>query len=273
MNTSNWWNRYGSQVILLGLAILTAWLVRQTQGMALFELYYWVTRPFQEQTEELAEQQYQQAKQATPRLNELEARVGELERQNQELQKLLGYTASQSRDKGVVAPIIGRSPDHWWQQVVLGRGSQQGIQENDLVMAPGGLVGRIVSTTPNTSQVLLVSDPTSNIGVAVSRTRQMGYLRGAGTGQGTIEFFDNSSKAQPGDLVVTSAFSQLFPAGWPVGKIVSVKDQGPAPEAVVEFFVPLETLEWVVVYSNPKQPASSSPPSTPQPSRSTQTTP
>ncbi|NJK40043.1 MAG: rod shape-determining protein MreC, partial [Oscillatoriales cyanobacterium SM2_3_0] len=55
MNTSNWWNRYGSQALLLGLAIITAWLVRQTQGMALYELYYWVTRPFQANPEQLAE--------------------------------------------------------------------------------------------------------------------------------------------------------------------------------------------------------------------------
>ncbi|MGF1494489.1 MAG: rod shape-determining protein MreC [Microcoleaceae cyanobacterium] len=265
MNTHNLWNRYGSQILLLTLAIITAWLVRQTQGMALFELYYWVTRPFQNQTNELVEQQ-QQAQRLSPKFNELEAKVEELESQNQELKKLLGYVETRPKAQGIVAPVIGRSPDHWWQQVTLGRGSQQGIKTNDMVMGPGGLVGRVASVTPHTSKVLLISDPTSRIGVSVSRSRQMGYLRGDGAEQGVMEFFNNTPQVKEGDVVVTSAFSQLLPAGWPVGKVVSMNlDQATIPEATIEFFVPLGNLEWVVVYSNPKQPPATQPPSTSTP--------
>lgn len=255
MNTRSWWNRYGSQAALLGLAIVTAWLVRQTQGEALFEVYYWASRPFHPDVENAAAQQ-EQLGQLNAQIQGLEAQVEELENQNQALQKLLKYVSSKPNDQGVVAPIIARSPDHWWQQVILGRGQESGIQQDDLVMGPGGLVGRIVNVTPHTAKVLLVSDPTSRVGVAVSRTREMGYLKGQASGEGVMEFFDNEPKIQPDDVVVTSAFSQLFPAGWPVGKVVSVDvNKTPAPEAVIEFFVPLSSLEWVVVYPNSKSTA------------------
>ncbi|MCG5059485.1 MAG: rod shape-determining protein MreC [Limnoraphis sp. WC205] len=252
MNTRSWWNRHGSQLTLLGLAVLTAWLVRQTQGAALFEIYYWVSRPFH-QSEEQAMIVQQEGTVLNARIDQLEAEIEELKNQNQKLQKLLGYISSKPNDKGVVAPVIARSAEHWWQQVTLGRGSQSGIKVDNLVMGPGGVVGRVVSVTQNTSQVLLLSDPTSRVGVAVSRTRQMGYLKGQGNNQGVMEFFDNVPKVKADDVVVTSAFSQIFPAGWPVGKVVSVDlNKAPAPEAVIEFFVPLGSLEWVVVYPNPK---------------------
>ena len=252
MNTRSWWTRHGSQLTLLGLAVVTAWLVRQTQGAALFEIYYWVSRPFHQSEEQVATVR-EQARMLNARIDELEAKIEDLESQNQNLQKLLGYVSSKPNDKGVVAPVIARSAEHWWQQVTLGRGSKSGIEADDLVMGPGGVVGRIVSVTPNTSQVLLLSDPTSRAGVAVSRTRQMGYLKGQGNNEGVMEFFDNVPKVKPDDVVVTSAFSQIFPAGWPVGKVVSVDiNKAPAPEAVIEFFVPLGSLEWVVIYPNPK---------------------
>ncbi len=252
MNTHSWWNRYGSQMLLLGLAVLSAFLVRQTQGAALFELYYWATKPFEAVAEGLGQSQSPPVLEG-PRIAELEARVKELQSQNQNLQKLLNYVKSKPNDKGVVAPIIARSPDHWWEQVLLGQGSNEGIQENDLVMGPGGLVGRVSHVTPNTSKVLLVSDPNSRIGVAVSRTREMGFLRGQSDREGVMEFFENIPQVKPGDIVVTSAFSQLVPAGWPVGKVVSVDaNKAPAPEAVIEFFVPIGSLEWVVIYPNQK---------------------
>ncbi|MGB3532468.1 MAG: rod shape-determining protein MreC [Microcoleaceae cyanobacterium] len=252
MNTHSWWNRYGSQMLLLGLAVLAAFFVRQTQGAALFELYYWVTKPFETITERLGQSPSPQPFEQ-PKIQELEARVQELESQNQNLQKLLNYVKSKPNDKGVVAPIIARSPDHWWEQVLLGQGSNEGIQENDLVMGPGGLVGRVSHVTPNTSKVLLVSDPNSRIGVAVSRTREMGFLRGKNDGEGVMEFFENIPTVKVGDIVVTSAFSQIVPAGWPIGKVISVEpNKAPAPEAVIEFFVPLGSVEWVVIYPNVK---------------------
>ena len=197
MNTQSWWNRYGSQMLLLGLAVLAAFLVRQTQGAALSELYYWMQRPFVTVSERLG-QQPPPPEFDRPRIQELEAKVQDLQTQNQNLQKLLNYVKSKPNDKGIVAPIIARSPDHWWEQILLGRGSSDGITENDLVMGPGGLVGRVAHVTANTSKILLVTDPSSRIGVAVSRTREMGFLKGKNETEGVMEFFANIPKVKEG---------------------------------------------------------------------------
>ncbi|HEY9661804.1 MAG TPA: rod shape-determining protein MreC [Allocoleopsis sp.] len=239
-----WWDRHGIRIGLLGLALSSAWAIRQTQGAPVAELYQWIARPFggtpvEERTD-------------SAKVQELEQRLVELESQNQQLQQLLGYV-QQKPDVEVVAPVIGRSADHWWQQITLGRGSRDGIQVGYIVSGNGGIVGRVTQVTANTSRVLLISDPTSQVGVAVSRSRHMGYIRGQAANRVIMEFFDKVPDVKPGDVISTSSYSQLFPPGLPVGIVESVNlNKSPAPEAVIELSAPISYLEWVVVSQNPK---------------------
>ncbi|MBD1998236.1 rod shape-determining protein MreC [Oculatella sp. FACHB-28] len=247
-----WWDRHGLRMGLVCLALGSAWVLRQTQGAAVFEIYQQVSRPFESMPAsadriESAETQ------------ELQQRLAELESQNQQLQEMLGYVQSRPTE-GITAPVIGRSADHWWQQVTLGRGSRDGIEVGGIVAGPGGLVGRITHITPSTSRVLLVSDPTSQVGVTISRSRHMGYMRGQAANRAVMEFFDKVPDVQPGDVVSTSSFSQLFPPGFPIGRVESVNlSKSPAPEAVIELSAPIHALEWVVVYPNSRTEVPGSP--------------
>jgi rod shape-determining protein MreC len=236
-----WWDRHRLQIVLASLALGSALLLRQTGAAFLFELYQLLSRPFQPgQPKEVVLE--------NARLRELQQRLTELESQNQRLQELLGYVG-ESKQAGITAPIIGRSADHWWQQVVLGRGSRDGVRVGHVVTAPGGVVGRVTSTTAHSSRVLLLSDPSSRVGVTLSRSRNMGYMRGLSTNRAVMEFFDKVPDVRKGDVVSTSALSQLFPAGLPVGRIESVNMQkSPAPEAVVELSAPVSSIEWAVIY-------------------------
>jgi len=240
-----WWDRHGLRTGLIGLAIASAWLVRQTQGAMVAEVYQVLSRPFQ--AGPTAAQQIE-----TAEVQELQQRLIELESQNQRFQQLLNYLKVQPGEE-VVAPIIGRSADHWWQQITLGRGSRDGIEEGAIVSGTGGLVGRVVQVTPNTSRVLLISDPSSQVGVTISRSRSMGYLRGQAENRAIMEFFDKVPDVRAGDVVSTSSFSRLFPAGLPVGRVESIDlTKSPAPEAVIEFSAPISVLEWVIITPNPK---------------------
>ncbi len=113
------------------------------------------------------------------------------------------------------------------------------------------MVGRITSVAPNASRVLLISDRTSSVGVTISRSRYMGFLRGSAD-HAVMQFFDKVPDVRRGDVVATSPYSQIFPAGLPVGRVESVNlTKSPAPEAVISLSAPISYLEWVAVY--PKQ--------------------
>ncbi len=232
---------YGSQIILILVIIFLAWLIRNVKGGPIAEVYQLILSPFQPKAD--------QVKLLTnAKIIELEARNRELERQNQKLQQLLGYVKKQQGEV-IVAPVIGRSADYWWQQFTIGRGSAEGIKKDFVVTGVGGLIGKISEVTPNTSRVLLISDPTSRVGVTMSRTRYLGVIQGQGSNEAVMRFFEKVSDVKVGDIVTTSSVSRLYPAGFPVGKVKSVNlNTGPAPEAVIELTAPFSYLEWVVVH-------------------------
>jgi rod shape-determining protein MreC len=237
------WTRLGVQIILMTSVIGIAWLLRQTQGTAIQEIYSWLARPFRSESVSLVEKKLTNA-----RIIELEQRIGELEQQNQQLKQLLGDFEKYKRS-AIAAPIIGRSADNWWQQAILGRGSRDGIEKGFAVTGIGGLVGRVIEVTPHSSRVLLISDPNSRVGAIVTRSRSMGLIKGRGSQIAVMEFFEKVPDIRPGDTVSTSAVSQLFPAGLPIGRVQSVNLQkGPAPEATIIITAPIDSLEWALVH-------------------------
>jgi rod shape-determining protein MreC len=226
-----------------GLILGTAWFLRQTQGAAILELYSLLVSPLQEDPSHSLVNQL-----TNKRIEELLARTQELEQQNRHLKALLGYVETEKQPL-VNAPVIGRSADDWWQQVILGRGSQNGITKDSTVTGVGGLVGRVVSVTPHTSSVLLISNPDSRVGATISRTRSMGVIKGQGSQVALMQFFEKVPEVRPGDIVTTSPVSRLFPGGIPIGKVQSVNlESNPAPQAKIILTAPINDLEWVSVH-------------------------
>ncbi|MFQ4146809.1 rod shape-determining protein MreC [Chlorogloeopsis sp. ULAP02] len=245
-----WWEHKGLQVGLIALLIGSAWLVRHTQGALLLEIYQGISRQLQiVQPEKPPEERLKNA-----RVVELETRIVELENQNKKLKELLKYIEKEPlSSRPVPARVVGRSADNWWQQAILNRGSQAGIQEGFIVKAEGGLVGLVESVTPHASRVLLISDLKSKVGVNVSRTGAKGVLRGDLSADAVLEFYEKVPNAKPGDVIVTSTYSQKFLSGLPVGRIKSLDVKKlPASVAKVELFPSIRSLDWVSVYPKPE---------------------
>ncbi|MGC1309486.1 MAG: rod shape-determining protein MreC [Phormidesmis sp.] len=237
-----WWDKNALKAGLVFLALGTAWGIRQTNGAFIDETYQFLARPFQ--TRSPADKQIEDAY-----FLDLQQRVVELENQNQKLRELIDYEENSELASTTLAAVIGRSADHWWKQLTLNKGTKANVKVGDIVTAPGGLVGRVIVVTPHTSRVLLISDPTSQIGVRVSRSRSTGYVRGQADGQATLKFFEKVPDVKPGDVIVTSSFSRLFPQDVPIGRVASIDlATSPAPEAVVQLSVPISNIEWVTIH-------------------------
>ncbi len=236
-----WWDKNALKAGLICLALGAAWGIRQTNGALVDETYQVVMRPFQRPS---AEKQIENAY-----VLELQQRVIELESQNQKLRELIDNKGGSKLDTTALAAVIGRSADYWWQQITVNKGSKATVKVGDIATAPGGLVGRVVDVTPHTSRILLLSDPTSQIGAKVSRSRATGYIRGGTGSQATMQFFEKAPDVKPGDVLVTSSFSRLFPQDVPIGRVASINlGTSPAPEAVIQLSVPIGDLEWVTIH-------------------------
>ncbi|CAB1129681.1 Cell shape-determining protein MreC [Candidatus Hydrogenisulfobacillus filiaventi] len=124
----------------------------------------------------------------------------------------------------VAADVIARNPDSWFDTVTLDRGSAAGIQPGQVVLVPAGLVGRVISTTPRTATVMLLLDPQSGVGAMDARSQAAGVAMGQGGAAGTLslQLFSHQPDVRPGDVVVTSGFSQYYPKGLLVGQVTAV---------------------------------------------------
>ncbi|MEC4817747.1 MAG: rod shape-determining protein MreC [Scytonema sp. PMC 1069.18] len=252
------WDRKGLQVGLLGLVVSSAWVLRQTQGALLLELYQGITRPLQALQPETPPQDLRNR---DAQVLELQTRLQDLENQNKKLKALLGYVDKQPLSSRLIpARVVGRGADNWWQQVTLNRGSEAGIKEGYIVKADGGLVGLVESVTPNTSRVLLISDLKSQVGVTVTRTGAKGVLRGDSSAEAVLEFYEKVPNVKPGDLIATSTYSQKFPSGLAIGRVKSLDlKKLPASVAKVELFPPIRSLDWVAVYPRAENPLPENP--------------
>ena len=235
----------GLGALVLSLALAS--LVRHLVGGVVMEVYAVLSRPFWPSP---SQGQWVQQADAVAKMERLIL----LEKENQRLKELIGLPSA-PRGSSLRAPVIARSPAVWWRQLTLGRGSRHGIRVGYAVVAPGGLIGRVTAVTLNTSQVTLITDPTSRIGVLVTRTNHHGLLSGLGSGRPVLRFLTENPRTIPGDVVVTSSASTLVPGGIPVGVVQNVdRNRAPAPEAVLQPSAPIDAIAWAdVVLQDPPE--------------------
>lgn len=196
-----------------------------------------------------------QNRQLEREVSTLEARLTKLQvaaGQNKQLRQLLKLRDSLASADGrtLAAPVVGRTPVNWLDQMVIAAGSQQGVKDGDPVLASGGLVGRVISVGPMSSTVMLLPDPESAIGAMVVRSRDAGVLLGNGEAAVmTLQFFSSGASVRPGDLIVTSGLDGIMPKGLPLGRVVSVSqgEFGLVREARVAPLADLNRLEDVLV--------------------------
>lgn len=123
------------------------------------------------------------------------------------------------------ANVIGAS-DGYVKHMMIDRGNKDGIKKDDPVIGFYGLIGRVSTVYPNTADVDVILNISSNVSVINSRTRAVGILRGDGKGKLFVDYYDRLDDAKPGDLFITSGRGMLFPKGIPVGTISNiVKEQ------------------------------------------------
>lgn len=221
------------------LVLLALGAVRLSKGAGLADAYALITRPFWPGT---AQGEWVRSAQ---QLGD-QTRLAQLEADNRRLRQLLQLERANTALVG--AAVISREPAGWWQQLMIGKGSLNGLAPGDPVMAPGGLLGRVASVTPTTARVELLTDGASRLGVWLPRIRRHGLLTGMGTGRPLLRFLEKDPGARPGDVVVTSPASTLVPPNLTVGVIQAVDDRAvPATEAVVQLSAPAQAVDWVQV--------------------------
>jgi rod shape-determining protein MreC len=187
----------------------------------------------------------------------LQRRIDQLEEQVLETQRLQGLLAMREswRAQFLAARVVGKDATNWFKTILIDRGSQSGLRRNLPVVAPDGLVGRVVEVTPTTAKVQLITDPVSASGALMQRTRVTGIVTG-NLGAGLrIRYLPLLADVVVGDEVVTSGMGGVFPKGIPVGRVTAVERKSGAlfQEAALQPKVDLGRLEEVLILMGAEQ--------------------
>jgi rod shape-determining protein MreC len=151
-------------------------------------------------------------------LNELKEQRAE----NQRLKAMLAYTDA-TADQEVTARIIGLNPSPLFQSVRLDKGEEAGVRVGMPVVTPEGVVGQVVRAVSGSSDVMLLTDPASRIGVVLQRSRVRGTAVGTGDGRRlSLNLVRREDDVRDGDVVVTAGSDGIFPRGLQVGALGDV---------------------------------------------------
>jgi rod shape-determining protein MreC len=147
------------------------------------------------------------------------------------------------------ARVIAYDPSLWSRSAIIDQGKVQGVKEGLPVLAPQGIVGRVVEVYPEYSKTMLIVDRKSAADAMVQRTRVRGILKGKGGNRCSLEFVPKNADVQVGDLVLASGLVGLYPKGLVFGKVTAANKKNPGvfQEIEVTSSADLSALEEVLV--------------------------
>jgi rod shape-determining protein MreC len=173
--------------------------------------------------------------------------------ETQRLERLLAMRQA-SQAEFLTARVVGKDATNWFKTILLDRGSLDGVRRNQPVLAPDGLIGKVVEVTPATARVQLLTDPMNSVGGLIQRTRVTGIVSGNLGAGARVRYLPLMADVVVGDEVVTSGMGGVFPKGILIGRIAAVDRRSGAlfQDAVLQPAVDLSRLEEVLVLTSPE---------------------
>lgn len=157
----------------------------------------------------------------------LEAEVANL-REQLNTYRLAGYTDTMPTPDSVrhfdfiVANVINNSIHHPQNYLTIDRGTLDGVRPEMGVINHSGVIGTISAVGPHFSRVISLLNPNFRLSCKIKGSENFGSLvwDGQDPSEALLEELPRHTVYSPGDTVITSGYSAVFPAGLPVGVIL-----------------------------------------------------
>ena len=167
------------------------------------------------------------------------------------LERLLDLRDRSNLDT-VAAEIIAGGAIADFRTVTIDKGSHEGLLPDMAVIAPAGVVGRVVVPSGSAAKVQLLIDRNAGLGALIERSRAQGLVVGEGDEWLRMEFVSEVADVAPDDLVVTSGIDGIYPKGFIIGRVVTVEKSGGAYRRIlVRPAVDFSSIEEVLVVLTP----------------------
>jgi rod shape-determining protein MreC len=151
----------------------------------------------------------------------------------------------------VAAAVIAGSASPDFRTLTIDKGTADGIRPDMAVIAPAGVVGRIITPSARAAKVQLLIDRNAAAGAMVERSRAQGVVEGTG-GDLRLNYVSGTADVRSGDVVITSGIDGIYPKGFVLGQIESVeRSAGGFGAIVIRPAVEFSSIEAVLVVVTP----------------------
>ena len=238
ISTSRWWHKKKNW-IFFGIFLFLVF-VRISKGSIYKDFYYFISKPFwpgQFQKELILESLEQESL----------IKLNLLKKDNIRLRQILSLQEL-SNEENISAAVISRKTGSWWRQIIINKGSKDGVEIGSTVIGPGGLLGRVNNTSLFTSSVTLLTSPESKVGVWVDRLQMNGLLVGLGDDYPSLILYSKNAEIKVGDFVSSSPASTLLPPNIPIGIVQSIEKPFRAKKtAKISLLAKPHLIDWVQI--------------------------
>ena len=187
--------------------------------------------PFNKLTQIIEQMNYifeikEQNKKLISKLENYETQLNELyhlEIENHELKNLLNLKSPPSSYK-VSGRIINDPINFASQNIFIDVGLDHNVKISNPVLNQNGLIGRIIKVNKSSSEVLLLTDPKSNLPVFSLKSNLKFFVNGNLDGFG-IRHLEGDNNLINGEMILSTNSSGYFQEGIRVGKVVKVDNK------------------------------------------------
>jgi len=237
ISSSRWWHKKKIW-IFFGIFLFLVF-VRISKGSIYRDFYYFISKPFwpgQFQKEVILKSINQESL----------LKLNLLNKDNIRLRQILSL--QESSNNNISAAVISRKTGSWWRQIILNKGSRDGVEVGSTVVGPGGLLGRVKNTSLFTSSVRLLTSPESKLGVWVDRIQVNGLLVGSGDDYPNLVIYSKDADIKVGDFVSSSPASTLLPPNIPIGIVQSIDETLKSKKtAKISLLAKPHVIDWVQI--------------------------
>jgi len=155
------------------------------------------------------------------------------------------------------ATIVKNTVDRQHNHLVIDRGSKDGVEPGLGVITARGVVGIIGAVGEHYAYVISVLGAGQTVSAKLAGSGAFGPMTWPGIrpDRMLLQEIPVHVQAAPGDTVLTSGYSTIYPPDIPVGSVVTARvSQGSSQELDVALFEDFRTLHTVYVVRNNHQP-------------------
>lgn len=142
----------------------------------------------------------------------------ETSKENEALKKELGFVKS-SKQKLIACTALSGNPFGGGDSLVLNCGRESGVEEGQAVVSQGFLVGKVIYSGQNSSNVLLANSSQFSTDAKVSQVGVSAIVKGSFNSGLLLDQVPQTSDLQKGWLVSTAGINDKIPKNIMIGEV------------------------------------------------------